>query len=75
MDATHTMKGFTLVQAILLLEANGVEDITMIQYEDGSRYKFNYTVGHNKPQFADLTPQTLGDKTRAEVIKRVILKF
>jgi hypothetical protein len=69
------MKGFTLVQAILLLEANGVEDITMIQYEDGSRYKFNYTVGHTKTQFADLTPMTEKEIIKANVIKSIVVKF
>jgi len=68
-------KGFTLIQAIVLLEANNVGNVTMIQYEDESGYKFNYSVDHGKPQFADLTPQTLGDKTRAEVIRKIILKF
>ena len=75
MDVTHTMKGFTLIQAILLIQANEQDEITMIQYEDGSGYKFNYSVNHSKPKFADLTPTTMGDITKANVIKRIIVKF
>ena len=69
------MKGFTLLQAIMLLEANMLGNITMIQYEDGSNYKFNYSVDHGKPVFVDLTPLTEEEIIKANVIKSIIVKF
>ena len=69
------MKGFTLLQAIMLLEANMVGNITMIQYEDGSGYKFNYSVDHGKPVFVDLTPLTEKEIIKANVIRSITIKF
>jgi hypothetical protein len=69
------MEGFTLIQAICILEANGETKVTMIQYEDGSGYKFNYTLNNSINKFADLTPSTYVEKVRASVIKSIIVKL
>lgn len=69
-------KGYTLIQAIMLIEANEHDKLTMIQYEDGSGYKFNYTLGTDPtPKFADLTPQSEIEKAKASVVQNIILKF
>lgn len=47
----------------------------MIQYEDGSGYKFNYTLNNSINKFADLTPSTYVEKVRASVIKSIIVKL
>ena len=43
----------SLVAAIVVLTQQG-KHVTMIQFEDGSGYKFNYTDGSGNPQFIDM---------------------
>ena len=43
----------SLVAAIVVLTQQG-KHVTMIQFEDGSGYKFNYTDGSGDPQFIDM---------------------
>lgn len=43
----------SLVAAIVVLTQQG-KHVTMIQFEDGSGYKFNYTNGSGDPQFIDM---------------------
>ena len=43
----------SLVAAIVVLTQQG-KHVTMIQFEDGSGYKFNYTDGPKQPEFIDM---------------------
>jgi hypothetical protein len=45
----------TLTQALALLEAKHKAKLSMIEFEDGSGYKFNYRIfGEDKNKFIDL---------------------
>jgi hypothetical protein len=45
----------TLVQAVNVLEAKFQKKLAMIEFEDGSGYKFNYRIlGEQKNKFIDL---------------------
>lgn len=51
------MKRYTLIQALSkIAQMNNLwaGDITMIEYEDGSGFKFNYSVKNGKKQFIAL---------------------
>lgn len=51
------MKGFTLTKAIQKIASHlkiNAGTITMIQYEDGSGYKFNYSINSARPSFINL---------------------
>lgn len=46
-----------LQDAITLLEAMFNDTVQMIEYEDGSHYKFNYRMGDmNQPKYINLRP-------------------
>jgi hypothetical protein len=45
----------TLTQALEVLEAKHKAKLSMIEFEDGSGYKFNYRIfGEDKNKFVDL---------------------
>jgi len=49
----------TLEQAIKLIESQYQKKVAMIEFEDGSGYKFNYRLmGEQKNRFISIQPQT-----------------
>lgn len=52
----NAYNGLTLIQAILLIEGTIQSPVTMIEYEDGSGFKFNYsTIAEPKRAYIDLS--------------------
>lgn len=45
-----------LIKALRLIAKLEKKEVTAIQFEDGSGYKFNFQVNCGKWQFIDLTP-------------------
>lgn len=64
------MKPYTLITAIQKIEATYQKKVMMIEFEDGSGYKFNCRFhGERETQFIDLSPKTMRLGTLNKIIE------